>query len=142
MYEQRSPRLSTRSRVQFVCSPCKCKCKISQVGISILAYTANLVPVMKTGIPCAHILRGKTCFNHKENLLSLQGTCFQNREIPIWDCSIPTGYFLMRSPHCISSIRPESDHDLCILQVNSMTISYQIKLSSSLKIVIIPLFVS
>ena len=47
-------------------------------------YTANLVPVMKTGIPCAHILTGKTCFNHKKNLITgilstLQGTCIQNR---------------------------------------------------------------
>ena len=31
-------------------------------------YTENPVPVMKTGNPCAHILTGKTCFNHRENL--------------------------------------------------------------------------
>ena len=29
---------------------------------------------MKTGNPCAHILTGKTCFNHRENLHSLQGS--------------------------------------------------------------------
>ena len=40
----------------------------------------------------------------------------------------------MRSPHCISSIRPESDHDLCILQVQKFN-NYQINLSSSQKIV-------
>ena len=38
------------------------------------AYTANPVPVMKTGIPCAHILTEKTYFNHRENLLSIQGS--------------------------------------------------------------------
>ena len=31
--------------------------------------TTNSVPVMKTGIPCAHILTGK-------NLFSLQGSCY------------------------------------------------------------------
>ena len=36
---------------------------------------ADWVPVMKTDIPYAHILKGKTCFNHKENLLSLQESC-------------------------------------------------------------------
>jgi hypothetical protein len=35
---------------------------------------------MKTGIPCAHILTRKTCCNHRENLLSLQGSCLQFRE--------------------------------------------------------------
>ena len=34
---------------------------------------------MKTGIPCAHILTGKTYFNAIENLLSLQGTYFQKK---------------------------------------------------------------
>jgi hypothetical protein len=34
--------------------------------------TANLVPVMKTGIPCAHILTGKTWFYYRKNLLSIQ----------------------------------------------------------------------
>ena len=43
-------------------------------------YTANPVPVMKTVIPCAHILTGKTCFNHKKNLLLLQGSCSHCRE--------------------------------------------------------------
>ena len=55
---------------------------------------------MKTGIPCAHILTGKTCFNHRENLLSLQelcsnfreSSCSQNKDgkprfFPVQDCS-------------------------------------------------------
>ena len=40
-------------------------------------YTAKLVPVMKA---CMHILTGKTCFNHWENLLLLQGSCSHYRE--------------------------------------------------------------
>ena len=43
-------------------------------------YTENPVPVMKTGTPCAHILTRKTCFNHRENLFSLQGSCFHCKE--------------------------------------------------------------
>ena len=66
-------------------------------------YNANPVPVMKTGIPCSHILTGKTCFNDKEPalitgiLFTLQGTCFQNSWFParplfypVRDCNLPT----------------------------------------------------
>jgi hypothetical protein len=59
-------------------------------------YTANPVPVMKAGIPCAHILTGKTCFNHRENLFSLQshyrdpvlieGNLFSKQGLP---CMLP-----------------------------------------------------
>jgi hypothetical protein len=59
---------------------------------SALIYTANLLLVMKTGIPCAHILTGKTCFNNRENLLSLQGTCVQNRWFPARPLFYPALY--------------------------------------------------
>ena len=42
-------------------------------NLLIELYNANPVPVIKTGIVCAHTLIGKTCFHHRENLLSLQG---------------------------------------------------------------------
>ena len=38
------------------------------------------VPVINTGIPCSHILTRKTCFNPRENLLSLRGFCSHCRE--------------------------------------------------------------
>ena len=38
----------------------------------MIKYTANPVPVIKTGIPCSHIFI----------LFTLQGTCFQNRWFP------------------------------------------------------------
>jgi hypothetical protein len=50
---------------------------------------ANPVPVMKTGTPC---VIGKTCFNHSEKLLSLQGSCSHCKE-PVFK----TGGFLHAS---------------------------------------------
>ena len=35
---------------------------------------------MQVHIPCVHILTRKTCFNHREKLLSQQGSCFHCRE--------------------------------------------------------------
>jgi hypothetical protein len=46
--------------------------------------TANLVPVMKTGIPCAHILTGKTWFYYRKNLLSIQVVSWSNLREPVF----------------------------------------------------------
>jgi hypothetical protein len=43
-------------------------------------FTVNPVSVIKTGIPCAHILTEKTCFIHGKNLLSIKGSCSLCRE--------------------------------------------------------------
>jgi hypothetical protein len=48
---------------------------------SQLKYIANPVPVMKTGIPCVHILTGKTCFNHRENLLYYRDSVLLERTV-------------------------------------------------------------
>ena len=71
-------------------------------------HTANLIPVMKTGIPCAHIL---TVSITEKNLFSLQGSCCPCREpvfktgvflhapwplfYHVWDCSL-TSVFLSK----------------------------------------------
>ena len=52
-------------------------------------YTANPVPVIKTGNPCAHILTGKTWSQNTGILFSLQETCFQNREFPVLPRTLP-----------------------------------------------------
>ena len=47
-------------------------------------YTANAVPVMKTGISCAHILTGKTFSYHRDTAL-IVGTSLYS---PVGDCSV------------------------------------------------------
>ena len=75
----------------------KLKKEIIPLKINLI-YTANPVPVMKTGIPWGHILTRKLCFNHRENLFLLQGSCSYCREPVFWtggsllyfvrDCSV------------------------------------------------------
>jgi hypothetical protein len=74
----------------------------------ILFQNVWKIPLKYTANPGAQSLRWKreniwivpkfwlkTCFNYRENLLSLQGTCFQNRDFPactlfypVEDCSV------------------------------------------------------
>ena len=52
-------------------------------------YTANAVPVMKTGIPCAHVLTGKTCSHHRDPVFiagtSLHSPCSTLYGIAVYD---------------------------------------------------------
>ena len=52
---------------------------------------------MKTGIPSTHILTGNPCFNHRENLLSLETLFSMNAPLfyPVRDCSL-TSVFLSK----------------------------------------------
>ena len=71
-------------------------------------HTAKPVPVMNTSIPCTQILTGKTCFNHWENLPSLQGSCSHCRE-PVFK----TGGSLHAPCSTLYGIAVHKKPDLC-----------------------------
>ena len=50
-------------------------------------YTANAVPVMKTGISCAHILTGKTFSYHRDYYYCRDFPVFP-LFYPVGDCSV------------------------------------------------------
>ena len=61
-------------------------------------YTANPFPVMKTGIPCAHILTGKTCAHYRDTV-HIAGNLFSKQVVPCTPLVLPcTGLLLFSRP--------------------------------------------
>ena len=69
----------------------------------------SLVPVMKTGIPCAHILTGKTCFNHRK-------TCSHYRDPVLLAGNLPS----KQGVSCILPVLPYMGLQ-CITSLNQFT---------------------
>ena len=78
-------------------------CMVSGVPFRVVQpYTANAIPVMKTVIPCAHILTGKTC-SHRRDPVLIGGRLFSKQGLPCTPPVLPcTGL------QCTTVLRKES----------------------------------